>query len=417
MADLTQTQGSLTIVDFNDAPMLQASIDVITGAPTQVYVSDLSDYSAGNDWSTVNLKLVPRLYRSGTPPVNVVTETDDEVTVTWHQNFSGSWTEITNGGNYSLANNGRDSLTVTGNVLGFKTKQGKIKAEITYQDPLTFLSTTGVALFDVNVIGTQLGSVALILTTDTGLTFKNGSTDSNQSISITAELLRGSTPDTTDLVYTWYQDGDVIAGEVSSTLTRVPDDIFSKAVISCTVSDTALGDSYTNSVQILDVTDPIQVNIVSNIGNIFKVGAGNTARLTANLYRNGSPISSPTSAGYVWALLDKSGAPVSWATGGGVPNISRSGTGVSGDNFVTIPNVAALKVGYDAEGSNIPSGAKINRIDGTKVYLTESLIANGTSYTFGLDSHEKLSAPLQTYVDVSHNDISVRGTVVAKVLF
>lgn len=415
MSGLTQTQGSLTIVDFNDAPMLQAAIDVTGGTPTQVYVSDTSEYSTGNDWSTTSLDLVPRLYKSGATPQELCADAGELVVVNWFQNFTGSWVAITDTADYSLTNSGRGGLSITDNVLGVVTKQGKIKAEITYTDSLTGLSVTAITILDVNVIGTQLGSVALILTTDNGLTFKNGAVDSNQSITVTAALLRGSTEDTTDLTYVWAQDGDVIAGETTSTLTRTPADVFSKAVISCTASDSVLGDSYSNSLQILDVTDPIQVNISSDIGNIFKVGEANMATLTSTLYQNGYPISTPAGAGYLWVLLDKLGSATSWTGYSGVTEFIRTGSGSLGSNKISIDNSTGIFPGYDVTGTGVPVGTKVNRVDGTTLYITENLTTTGTSYGFKLDNNEMYSSV--NTKSVTNDDITVRGTVVAKVFF
>lgn len=422
MADLTQTQGSLTIVDFNDAPMLQASIEVDTGSPTQVYKTDSSSYSAGDDWSVNNLKLIPQLFKSGSSPIEVCSDAGSLVEVEWYHNFDGSWHLIldTDVG-YSLANLGRDSMTISSNVLGIVTRQGQIKSEIKYTDNLTGLSTIGVSILNVNVIGTQTGSVALILTPDRGLTFKNGATANNNPITLTADLMRGSAIDDSDLTITWFQDGDEKQSLTSpavgwNTYEVTAADVFSKAVISCTAYDSALDDTYTNSVQIIDVTDPIQVEVSSDIGNIFKVGEANLAKLTAKMYQNGYPIDAlPAGIGYIWVLLNSVGNPRPWSSGGGAADVVISGTGIAGNNFVTLANTTNIYTGYDISGTGIPLNTKINRIDGLKVYLTEKLTANGSLYTFGLDDHEKYTSV--DYLNITDADISVRGTIVAKVFF
>lgn len=420
MTKLTQAEGSLTIVDFNDAPMLQGALDVTNGVTTQIYKADSSTYNQGNDWTIDNLEIVPKLYISGVTPIEVCNDPSYTVTIVYEENIStsGVFSTIDVSGNPSFEfidtnNNGRFGIKVIDNILGTNSKQGIIRAKITFTDPNTGLSTTSIVSLNVNVFSTQKGAVALILTSDNGLTFKNASTDANEDITLTATLMRGSTVDDTHLTYVWKQD-DVVVGGNSNTFVLKATDVYSKTIIRCTVSDSIENDEYSASVAILDVTDPIQVNLSSDIGTVFKQGESATATITANLYRGGTPFTAPAGSGFLWSLDGKNGANADFYNNSAVNVGPLDGTGVSGGHLVNGLTTTNLKVGYLVSGTGVPTGTRINRIVSDKVYFTNLLTENGTSYTFTLPASEKVTT--LNHTTVSDKDITVRGTITCKVM-
>ena len=419
MAELTQAQGSLTIVDFNDAPMLQGALEVTSGVTTQIYRTDSSSFRSGHDWAIDNITIMPRLYKSGVTPVEVCADNSYIVTVVYEENISvpGTFTTINAATNTDFTLVGatnRYGIKIVSNILGLLSNQGVIRAKITYTDSITGLSTTSIVDLNINIFATQSGAVALIITSNNGYTFKNAATSSNEDITLTATLMRGSTEDTTNLTYVWKQD-DVVVGGNTSTLTISAVNVYSKATILCTVSDSVDVGTYTATVSILDVTDPIQVNISSDIGNVFKIGAQTTARLSVLLYQSGSPITAPVGAGFLWALDNKDGADAAFTGNTSVSVGPLTGAGTVALNYIAGLTTVNLKVGYLVTGTGVPVGTRINRIADGRVYITNTITASSTSYTFTLPVSEK--ATTVNYIDITDADITVRGTITCKVLF
>jgi hypothetical protein len=434
---LTQAQGDFTIVDFNDAPMLQALIDKTAGNPYQIYKADSATYNAGNSWDTtkdagVNLVLLPRLYVSGLPPVEVCADAGKTVTVNWYHDNSGSFvlinssqTVLADATNFAFVNtSARYGIKITKNFLGVATKSAKLKAEITYTDPISTLQSTSVAMFDLNVLAAQKGAVALILTSNNGLSFKNGALNQTDSLILTATLMRGSTEDTTNLTYVWKQDGVTIAGATTKNLTVTAGQVYGNSVFACTVTDSVELDNYTNTVMITDLMDNVDVNITSDVGDKFKANTTITATLTARLYQSGQPITAPAGAGFLWSLLNSAGAATDWITGtdntptqGAYTTGSLTGAGAINTNFITGLTLTNIRVGQSVTGTGVPAGSRVAKIDTVivpnRVYITENLTAAGTSYTFALANNERLTTTNTT--TVSDTDITVRGTILAKV--
>lgn len=434
MVPLIQAQGDFTIVDFNDAPMLQAAIDYTAGKPMQIYKTDSASYNTGDDWAVTNLVLMPRLYISGATPIEVCANGSYTVTVKWYHNNSGSWvaintneTTLTDTTNFAFVGTAaRGGIKIKANLLGIITKTAQVKAEITYTDALSTLSSTSVALFDISVFATQKGSVGLFITSDNGLSFKNGALNQADSLTLTAMLMRGSTVDTTNLTYVWKQDGVIISGATASTYTVTAAQVFGDSVFACTVTDSIEGDSYTNTVKITDMLDPIDVNIMSDVGDMFKAGTTITATLTANLYQSGQPIAVPAGAGFLWSLLNKDGAATDWISGtdntptqGAYTTGALVGTGALGANYLTGLTLTNIRVGQSVTGVGVPAGTRVNKIDTVivpnRVYLTTNLTAAGTSYTFSLANNEKVTTT--NTATVTDGDITVRGRILAKVFF
>lgn len=438
---LTEAQGDFTIVDFNDATVLQAAIDFTTGVPNQIYRTDSANYNTGNDWTTTNLVLLPRLYKSGTPPVETCADNATyTVTVKWYHNTSGSWvlinsdqvtlSDTTNFAWVSTAVAGqyaRFGIKVKGNILGVQSKSAQIKAEITYTDPISTLSSTSIAFFDVSVFATQKGAVALFIDTNNGFQFKNGALNQSDTITLTATLMRGSTADTTNLAYVWKQDGVTISGATAPSYTVSASQVFGDSLFSCTVTDSIEGDTYSNNVRITDLMDPIDVVISSSKGDKFNAGdATIVTTLTANLYQSGTPIANPSGSGFLWTLLNKDGSAGDWVSGtdatpdqGTYTTGALTGSGALNANYLTGLTLTNIRIGHTVTGTGVPAGTKVNKIDTVvvpnRVYLTKSLTAAGSSYTFSLAANEKVTATNQTTVSAA--DITIKGTILCKVLF
>lgn len=460
MATQQLAQGSLTIVDLNDAVALQAYISAASGVTAQIYSSDTKNYITGNSWATDNLTLVPHLVQAG-----VGSSTDlctvAGVTVTWYENFyanPGTYTAITTtAGRYAFVNtdtSGRQGIIVSADILGSTTtKSGKFKAAITYTDPLTTLTTTLDTFIDVSVVVTQSGTTAVVITSDSGYAFKNGATNPSQSITLTGTLYKGSTEDTTTNTYKWYINNILKQTRVSGAVNYnkfviTPDQVFSKAIVKCEIIDDNVAYTYYQTTEIMDLTDPVQVDLSCNIGSVFKVGISTVPTITATVSQSGAVIT-PPNAGYLWMSQDKNGNDrLGWAssftdsTGVTSPSTVVSGVtyyrdtrydtplsktlsagGNVGDTSITITDATNVKIGQLLTYSTTITATndiRVNRVDATNkiVYLSNPLpviIASGQTVRFTLNANERITT--QNNINISLDDIDVRGTIVCKVMF
>ena len=460
MATQQQAVGSLTIVDLNDAKALQGYISVDAGVSAQVYSSDSRNYISGNDWTSVNLKLVPHLIQPGTG-TTIDLCTTEAVSVAWYENFyanPGTYTLIAaTAGRYSFVNSdtsGRAGILVSANLLGnTTTKTGKFKGTITYVDSLTTLTTTMDVFIDVSVTVTQAGTTAVVITSDSGYAFKNGATNTTQTITLTSTLYKGSAEDTVNNTYKWYVNDVLkqtrVSGDANyNKFTITPDMVFGKAIVKAEVIDDNVSFTYYQTTEIMDLTDPLQVDLKCNIGNVFKVGISTVPTITATVSQSGMIIT-PANAGYLWMVQDKNGndrpgwastftgstgvAAVSTVVGGvtyyidplvGTPlSKNTSGNAAVGDTRIVVTDTTGIKNGQLLKYSTTITSAhdiRVNRVDTTNkiVYLDDVLpvaIASGQTVSLTLNANERITT--QNSINIALDDIDVRGTVLCEVLF
>lgn len=470
MAGLAQAQGSLTIVDFNDAPMLTQELEVTSGSAVQLYDINASDdnYRQGTDWTKAELKLVPRLYISGTDePIEACASESYNTVVTYEKNLTGTWEDITpdvdpgfyyidNGTNY--INKG---IKITSNILSpdplVVDNSGTIRATITYTNTYTNQVITMTASQEIRVQTTSAGAVTLLLYTPKGTIFSNAATSVNESKTVEATLVRGIVDDSDNLIYKWElddvpigdnlgantiardSDGNIvtIAGDetLSNTVTVSPEQVYGKALLTCTVYDSAMDPDtkYKESEEFIDLVDPVQVELYSNIGTAFKIGQQNNARISAIVKQSGADIAVPSTGGFLWSLNDKSGFPVSFTSGAAFVNLSKTGNTTSGSMLIQNLNTTDLKVGYEVHGVGIPAFTRINKIDGALVYLSKPATVTGNNVSLKIILNGKLDTDGTTwiddtldeivtasnvpYIDIVTTDINVRGTIVCRVMY
>lgn len=446
MATSVLAQGDFTIVDYNDAVVLQPLIANTTGVPYQIYKTDSLAYtlSPSTSWDTtvdsgVNLTLIPYLYQSGTTPVELCA-TSANVSIIWASNYAdgvtyvnlnSSQTALTDANFALVGASARLGIKVTKNLFGndpVASKSAKIRATMSYLDPVSGLTSTSIAFFDIDVLSTVKGAVALIITSDKGLAFKNGVLNQADTITLTASLMRGSTLDTVGLVYTWRQDGVVVGGN-TQTYVITAAQVYSKSVFSCNVIDAADDNvNYTASVTILDVLDPFSVEVSSDKGDAFKTGETITATLTARIVQGGVPITPLAGTAYIWNILNSAGANGTWSAAAVTaiadlpsrPSYTTGAltatTGGTTGSF-TIPNIVVtnVRVGHSVAGVGVPAGTRVVNIVGNAVTLSAAHTAAGSIYTFTLAASERLTQV--STCPVTHDDITVRGTIQCKAVF
>ena len=333
MANIICT-GDYTITDFNDAISLSGYIGA--NLPhTQIYSPDNESYTP--DWSDEGgaLILTPELYVTSTT-ANVITSS--AVTkVTWYKDAEK--TPIATGGEYSLSGAKSHILTINKNILA-DVNSVKFICVVDYLD-----STTGLKLkhkMDITFTLVESGSGiadALALCPE-GNVFKNGTI---ASLTATCDLYRGSTIDTTDVKYQWYKKDTsastgwtAVSGATTHQLTVKPSDVPNVVVYKCVITD-GEGKSYFDTVTFTDLSDPIQLTIVSTGGDTFKNGNGSTT-LTARLFQAGKEIDTNTQSPqhvYKWYKYDKDGNLVKGYGGTNVDYKTGKTLAVSADDVDT----------------------------------------------------------------------------------
>lgn len=439
-------QGDMTIVDYNDAMVLQPIIQNTTGVPYQIFKTDSLAFSTlpSTSWDTtinsgVNLTLIPYLYQSGTVPVELCS-TSAAVTIIWASNYADGTTYVNlnstqtamTDANFALVGaSARLGIKITKNLFGnapVLSKSAKIRATMSYLDPISGLTSTSVAFFDIDVLSATKGAVALIITSDKGYAFKNGVLNQADAIVLTASLMRGSTLDTVGLVYTWKQDGVVVGGN-TQTYTVTAAQVYSKSVFQCNVIDAADDNvNYTATVTIVDMLDPFSVEVSSDKGGAFKTGETITATLTARIAQGGMPIVPPAGTAYIWNILNSAGANGTWSAAAvtaiaDLPSrpsyttgaLTATSGGVIGG--LTIPNIIVtnIRVGHTVTGTGVPAGTRVVKIVGNAVSLSNEHTAAGSVYTFSTSPSERLTQVATC--PVTQDDITVRGTIQCKAVF
>lgn len=363
------SSGQITIVDYNDAPILSPVINQIAGQMYQTYNVDIGQFTNSSSWDTtvnsgVNLQLAPQLFLGTTAgPVDTCATTGGwTVTTAWFVTYNGmEYTICTHAGTlYNSANwagytpttpgsattsgipastfayitpakFGTGGIKVTKNFLGNTvSKATSFRAEIAFTDNATSLKTVFNAVFAAKLFVGQRGVVGLTLT-PSKTAFSNVILNQNDTLTLTASLMRGSTPDTSNVTYKWFIDDGVDISSAppegisfntdKSVMTLSAKNVNSLTTFKCSAQDPVEDGSawYSDSITIADVTDPYLIQINSTVGNIFKRGDTTASTLTADVIQNGYPITLPNPAAttYKWSKLGKTGSAELFATSGG----------------------------------------------------------------------------------------------------
>jgi hypothetical protein len=338
--------GQFTIIDYNDALTLTGFIGS-SQPKTQLYHKDNESYTP--NWGTLNQVLTPSLFIMGNGS-DIITS-DNVTAIQWFQISGGVETEITNStdaSSYSIAAAKPKALTILKNILaGLSAKDFVCK--VTYHDPTTGLDLYYKTPITLNLVTDGGGLVDAVVWCPNGNAFKNGSIN---TLTIQCDLWRGSTIDVTSVEYKWYmQDSSVVTsqgagvgwkllsdsagsytGTATNTITVYDAAVTNFAVFKCQVKDIdtssptyyGITSSYYYDVAtLLDMTDPITLQILSSGGDVFKNGSGTTT-LTAQVWRAGVNITANyTGTQFKWykynndASLDANfgGAGINYKTG------------------------------------------------------------------------------------------------------
>lgn len=306
--------GSITIVDFNDAPILQPELKVTSGVATQVYNTDSGEFMAGADYTSAALEMVPTLFLFAATTAEVCADSNYMVSVAYSLSLSGAaYTEINVGetitdGRFEFLgtapNKQRSGIRLNQNILGVVNGSGTIKAEISYLDNKTGLTAVYTGYVKLEVRATGEGTSILVLSTDNGSVFKNTIRNTTQSTTISSTYYKGASLISNGVIYKWYKDGTEVAGATSSSYTVNASEVGSKAVYACRA--TYDGTDAVAEKTIVDMTDPVSVELTADTGQ--DVPEGTTKVITANVYQNGKLIA--FSGNYNWSLIGPDGVAV-----------------------------------------------------------------------------------------------------------
>lgn len=316
-----RAKGYITITDLNDGATLNFGISA-NGATTQIYNPDSGVYN--KDFTTNNLVLTPFLYVTG--------ESNDMMS----QVTNVSWT--VNGGSAttwgSVGQSSPYALTINHNLTGNTTSLHCVVTG-TYTDPHTNVTTGIKTELTITRLDTAGSTLVCLLTYPTGTYFYNATI---ASVQITATMYCGTTEDTTNVSYEWYQlisgtwtkltssNHGTIAGYTGRTITIYQDDVLNFEQFKCIVKDTdTTSGTYNKTAEaisqiITDLSDQYAVEIYNPSGPILTKGATSTT-LTANITQNGLAIAENNtlynSVTFTWSKYDKTGTFVSnWGTSG-----------------------------------------------------------------------------------------------------
>jgi len=282
-----------------------------------------------------------------TPSLYVINSTDDIMSgaqtniqsVKWYRD--NETTAIASGTSYAFEGTNNYKLKIKTNILTEAIPTATFRCEIAYKDPASSLVVTHVEDITINRVSSGGGVQTAIAATPNGNVFKNGTID---SLIATCELWHGSTIQTTGLTFQWYMmDSSVTTDQgggkgwrkltnttnmyTGVTTTKIT--VYNKAVDSvqsfkCIITDSS-GNAYQDFVTFNDYTDPIQVEVQSSAGDVFKNGVGSTV-LTARLFQNGAEIDTAgTKYLYTWTMRDKDGAATDFDADTSSPVATKTG--------------------------------------------------------------------------------------------
>lgn len=317
---MAKTSASFTMMDYTDG------ISLITGIDSNLPLTCLYDTSTQTlnpSWEgSTSLQLTPKVIKAGSSTDLVSSMTS----IKWYRRSTGetAWTQVISGSNGETIAATTYILSVNKNKLVGTSDQVEYKFTGNYVDPILGLTFPVEIKATFSRVKNGTSFVVARAYTPGGDQFKNSSP---ASLTIKAELIRGTTPDTTNLSYLWKKSTNgstwtnltsSVTGYNTSTLTVTPSIVDSFAMFKCTITDTdTSSDTYnrtfdTEGISILDFDDPYQAVILSTAGNFFKNNTGTTT-LICKVYQNGSEVDVDGSGlTYTWTKTDKDGAPVAF---------------------------------------------------------------------------------------------------------
>lgn len=356
MATLVST-GQITIVDTNDARPITAYLYSNPGVQ-QVYGKDNDTVTFTPSWMTANsntgLVLTAKCY-VGTPGAAL-----DVTSVLSNRKFclTAGGAALTNAStSTSFVNDSGAAVsapfTVTNDATGSNLKiKGNLLASIAsyvvffegdYTDPATGLVSHVICQITLNTLATGTNAVYVIFRGNKMIEQATGATKSVTAVS--ADLVRSSGVDTSNLSYKWYVDNAAVqvstsysgyatlfglkavaspamptaavsdlglslpasgAGSTHNTLVISEKAIQNMEICRVDITDTAEGKTYQGWFTISDVSDPYAVELISSSGDKLQNGVGNTT-ITPKVKYGSINVASLTGWSFTYYMYDRNG--------------------------------------------------------------------------------------------------------------
>lgn len=341
---MAKTSASFTLMDYTDGISLITGID--SNQPlTQLYNPNAADGTnkLTPSWASTPLLLTPKVMKAGSSTSLISTMTSKA----WKRRIAGgNWTAVVSGSNGEEVNSTTGVLKVSENKLTDNIWQMDYKFEGTYTDPVLNLAFPVEITISLSRVANGTSFVVARAYAPSGNQFKN---NLPEKLTVKAELIRGTTTDTTLLSYAWEKSTNgttwVAVTGSTNTLEIDADDVESFAMFRCKItdddstSDTSDQTFTTEGVAFYDVTDPYQAVIESTAGSVFKKTSDTTVTKTVlicRVYQNGEEYDTTGSKlTYTWTKTDKDGNAVS--------DFSPTGIAVEGEGIVAT-NSKAIEV-------------------------------------------------------------------------
>lgn len=322
MATVVST-GQLTLVDHNDAKPLVSFISSSRGC-SQVFTNNDGTNVFVPDWTSGgNQVLTAYAYAGSTSNIAA-----SLVNKRWANTPGGT----------SLGSS--DTYTISTNELTEAAPTKTYYFEGDYSDPVTGLSTHVIASITLTL--TKKGDAAVFVQLEGSTVIQKATGTTPSTCTVEAKLYRNSgSDDTTAVQYKWSKivagttypllssgftpgDGDVIGNYIfkngADVTQATPADfsanvkklnISEKSVLDiglfkCEIKDTNTNTIYTATFVVYDISDPMDVRVLSSAGDKFQNGVG-TTNLTPEVWSGSSKVASLTGWAFVWTLYDKDG--------------------------------------------------------------------------------------------------------------
>jgi hypothetical protein len=228
-------------MDYTDGITLLGSIEA-NHPRTVLY--DTTTQTHNPSWATTALSLTPKLTKAGSTTDLVATLTSG----TWKRKIpGGNWTDVVTGQNGETIASTTKVLTVNQNKMTGSVWQVEYKFVAVYHDPILNIDLDYEMVVSFNRVANGTSFVVARAFAPSGDQFKNGNP---ANLKIKAELIRGTTEDTTSLTYVWEKSTNgttwsVVSGATTAELTVTPSTIDSFAMFRCKITDTdAASDTY-----------------------------------------------------------------------------------------------------------------------------------------------------------------------------
>lgn len=483
MPQLVST-GQITIVDTNDARPLTAYLTANPGTQ-QIYSKDNDTVSYTPSWFTANsntgLQITAKVFVGGIGgSVDVTTQlTNRKFTFSQggaaitNATTSSDYVNDTDGAlttPFTVVHDGTQSyIRIKGNLKD-TVGQEQIIFEGDYTDPNTGLVSSVISSISLSSVRTGTNAVYINIRGNTIIEEATGST--KNVVAITADLVRSSGVDTSNLTYKWYEAngatqittstpsvatkygfkttaaGSSPTGSTSDLNVNIPaaaGNTFNTIVVSenaitdlgvykVTITDSSDGRTWEGWFTIFDVTDPYDLRILSSSGDKLQNGIGSTT-LTPIVYYGTTQVTNLTGWTFDWYFYDKNGkrgafvdtakistaggAPITANTTGTSATITYTGTSYA---FTAGMIVKAVKPNGDAfyyEVASSTTNVVTIRTPSTNTWLSFANFAAPSSTTDFVGGKlygclDKRTSSAGAGVTVTGDEIDVKGVIVAE---